>query len=174
MFFIRYDIGEEMNMKLIPIWSDSLGAKSFSFYMETDKHKIFIDPGVAIMQSSYPANRDLLAEWYDKAYKKIRKYLSESDIVIITHYHYDHYLSEREDMRLYKDKRLLIKDPNKYINDSQWKRSREFLQYYIEDILNKKLEEYTIKPEKREYHDYVEDYRIALSKDFGDYSERRS
>ena len=160
-------------MKIIPIWSDSLGAKSFSFYIETDRHRIIIDPGIAIMQSSYPADKSLLTKWYKEGYERIKNYLSISDIVVITHYHYDHYLADKDDIRLYKEKMILIKDPNKYINDSQWKRAREFLQYYIEDILNEDVKRYIVEPQETDYHDYVEDYKISLSKDFGDYNERR-
>lgn len=162
-----------MNMTLLPLWSDSLGAKSFSFYLECSKNKIIIDPGIAVMQPSYPMEKKLLIKWYEEGYEKIREYLLKSDIVIITHYHHDHYLSDRQDIKLYRNKRLLVKDPNRYINDSQWNRAREFLQLYIEKIIEENIREYMVEPQETDYHDYVEDYTIALSKDFGTYSSRR-
>jgi len=73
-------------LKFIPIWADSLGAKSFTTFVDAYGVKIIIDPGVAKMQRSYPASDKLKARWYDEAYSVITEYLSKADYVIITHY----------------------------------------------------------------------------------------
>ena len=161
-------------MKFYPVWSDSMGAKSFSTVVDASGHRIFIDPGVAIMQPSYPGDRRLHIKWADEAYNKIIEYLADSDIVIITHYHHDHYLWKEDDIEYYSGKKLLIKDPNKYINDSQWDRVREFLTLYLKMLYEVDLESMYISKSMSECIDYVKDYKIALSKDFGEYSERRS
>jgi len=160
-------------MIFTPIWSDSLGAKSFSFYIEAGESKIIIDPGLAIMQPSYPASREQLIKWYEEAYSKIIEYIKRSNIVIITHYHHDHYLWREDDIEYYRGKKILIKDPNKYINDSQWDRAREFLGSYISIIYEEDFKDYLISPISKEFPDYVEKYKVALSRDFGEYNYRR-
>lgn len=160
-------------MIIKPLWSDSLGAKSFSTYIEASGKRIIIDPGVAVMQRSYPIDKKFLIEWYMEAYDLIKSHLELSDIVIITHYHHDHYLWKEEDIPLYSNKTLLIKNPNQYINDSQWKRARNFIGLYASQMLNTRLEEMMYSPVEKNFPDYVESYKLALSKDYGDYAERR-
>jgi predicted metallo-beta-lactamase superfamily hydrolase len=60
--------------------------------------------------------------------KKIRKIAKESDVIIITHYHYDHYDPEED----FYDRRLIIKDPVNNINRSQKIRA----DYFINKIKN--------------------------------------
>ena len=45
--------------------------------------------------------------------------MRDADIVVITHYHYDHYLPGQEDAELYRGKVILAKDPRRMINRSQ-------------------------------------------------------
>ena len=124
------------------------------------------------MHPSYPAPREVKLRLRDEGYRKIREALSKADIVIITHYHYDHYLHEQEDIALYKDKIILAKDPNKYINDSQRKRAEKFYSMLYRE-LGQELEEILLEPEEREYPDTMEKLREALNKDYGDYTLRK-
>ncbi len=157
-----------------PVWSDSLGAKSYSIFIPIAGYNILIDPGVAIMHGSYPASRSLKLRWRDEAYSKIREFMEKSDIVIITHYHHDHYLWKRDDIELYAGKRLFIKDPNCYINDRQRDRALEFIKNIVEEVLNDSIDRYLVKPpNKMKFKDYVESYKEALNIDLGDYNERR-
>jgi hypothetical protein len=94
--------------------------------------------------------------------------------VIITHYHHDHYLWREEDIPLYSDKTLLIKDPNQYINDSQWMRAREFIGLYSDIVLHNDFQKMLFNPRVKSFLDYVERYKLALTRDFGDYNERRN
>ncbi len=112
-------------MKIEFIAFDSFGVKSMCTRVETEDFSIVLDPGVAIETNSFPLplwKRIYLVEKYKR---KIKKACKNSDIIIITHYHYDHHIPEKSDM--YKDKILLIKDPKNYINRSQRGRSQEFL-----------------------------------------------
>lgn len=124
------------------------------------------------MHPSYPAPRDVKLQLRDKGYRKIREELRRADIIVITHYHYDHYLHEIEDIELYRDKIILAKNPNKYINDSQRKRAEKFYStlYRIHGL---KLEDILIEPVEEEYPDPAENLEEALNKDFGDYTQRR-
>lgn len=53
---------------------------------------------------------------------EIRRVCFEADVIVVTHYHYDHHIS---DQRLYRGKRLLVKNPARDINRSQrWRAGR--------------------------------------------------
>ena len=160
-------------IKFKPLWSDSLGAKSYSVYLEVGDKRIIVDPGVAAMQPSYPADRKLKLKWRDEAYQVISEYLSKSEYVIITHYHHDHYLWRESDIEKYYGKKLLIKNPNMYINDSQWRRAQEFIQLLISMILDKDIHEYLSDVEEEEFPDLTYELREALALDLGDYNKRR-
>ncbi len=158
------------------IWFDSLGAKSSSIAIDTGDSYILIDPGAAVMQPSYPLSRDMKKYYRRKAVEKIIEYSSRSDIIIITHYHHDHYLSihdnDLEGYDTYDGKTLYIKNPNEYINNSQWKRARIF----VNELLEKhgySIEDFYIKPSKRRYRDPLYDLRYIHIRDYGDYSRRR-
>lgn len=113
-------------MKIEYIAFDSFGVKSSCIRVVTKDVSVVVDPGVAIETGSFPvslAERLLLVTKYEK---KIKKACKKSDVLVITHYHYDHYLPDAKS--IYKDKILLIKDPNKKINRSQKERSRNFLE----------------------------------------------
>ena len=111
------DLFSESTLKVKPIWADSLGAKSFCTLVETPDVKVIIDPGVAIMHATFPAPWELKVRWVEEGYAALLEASSEPDVVIITHYHYDHFTDF--DSRLYQGKLIIAKSPNEYINDSQ-------------------------------------------------------
>jgi len=157
------------------VWCDSLGAKSFSFAIETHKGYILIDPGAAALQPSYPLDPDAKRKLRRRAVGEIEKYARRSKIVIITHYHYDHHiLPSDKDLshNIYMRKKLFVKNPNIYINKSQWKRARLFLSELL-SIIGENLEKYQELPPDIELPDPIETLDHALSKDFGDYNTRR-
>jgi len=154
------------------VWFDSLGAKSSCLLIEYNDLCILIDPGIAVMHPSYPAPREVKLKLRDEGYRRIREVLGKADIVVITHYHYDHYLHEQEDIALYKNKIILAKNPNKYINDSQRKRAEKFYSMLYRE-LGLRLEEVLLEPGEEEYPDIIEKLDEALSKDYGDYTSRR-
>lgn len=112
-------------MVIHPVWFDSLGAKSMCVLVETPDLRLLIDPGAAVMQPRYPAPDELKLHYLALATEALREAARHATHVAITHYHYDHH---RPDLpELFWEKTLWIKDPNRWINRSQWKRSRDFL-----------------------------------------------
>ncbi len=118
-------------MKIKYIAYDSLGVKSMCTQLKTKDTTLTIDPGVAIETDSFPlpeSNREKLVERY---HNKIRKSCQRSEFILISHYHYDHHLL---DIDFYKDKKLIVKDPVKNINESQRKRGSELMKYITGEI----------------------------------------
>lgn len=125
-------------MKIIPLAFDSLGTRSMSTFIETNDVKVLIDPGVALGPRRYnlPPHQIEL-ERLKEHWAKIVKYATLSDVIIITHYHYDHY-NPNDHLEIYKNKTVLIKHPTEKINRSQKERAAYFLQQIKE--LPQKLE----------------------------------
>ena len=151
-------------MRFEVVWFDSMGAKSSCIMVYTDPVNILIDPGAAAMQPSYPLPADEKISLLEEAYERIFSFLERADVVIITHYHHDHYIPPNE---AYRGKLLLIKDPNRWINNSQHERAREFLRGLLDDEYSEE------EPGQADYPDPVEPLSEAMSRDFGDYSGRR-
>ncbi len=165
---------ERTGIKLL--WFDSLGAKCASIAIESSVGTIVVDPGAAEMQPSYPLPLTDKFELRRKAIKLIEKYLSSAIAVIVTHYHYDHHFlptdADLDDEHVLLGKLLILKNPNKYINESQWGRARLFLAE-LTALTGDSLDNFLVKPQELNFDDPVEDLSIALSKDFGNYSSRR-
>ncbi|MHA1835595.1 MAG: MBL fold metallo-hydrolase [Candidatus Odinarchaeia archaeon] len=114
-------------MKITPLAFESMGTRSMSTFIETSNVKILIDPGVALAPSRFglpPHPIELNQRRLH--WSKIVKYALKADILIITHYHYDHF-NPFDDLNIYRNKILLTKHPKENINFSQKKRSRFFL-----------------------------------------------
>lgn len=137
-------------MELIPLASDSMGVRSFCVFIKTERTKIIIDPGLDLSPDrfSLPPHRKEIERFLELK-ERIKNYLSISDVVIITHFHHDHF--SKEFIPLYKNKLLIIKN-FKNVNFMQQKRSKE-----ITDIIDK----YEVGDE-REF--ILEDLKIIFSK----------
>lgn len=155
------------------IWFDSMGAKSSSLLIHTPDTKIFVDPGVAVMQPSYPLSDQDKLKLKNAAFKLICKKVKEADYIFISHYHYDHLTLPSEEKDLYKGKTLWIKDPNQWINHSQWERAREFLYELHHTFIGKNLDDNLIDPLHRSFDDPIENLNFACMKNYGDYQKRR-
>ncbi|RLI37902.1 hypothetical protein DRO55_00160 [Candidatus Bathyarchaeota archaeon] len=110
---------------------DSLGVKSSCVRVETGDCTIVVDPGIASETGSFPltrAEKARLRRFYEEA---IREACSSSDVIILTHYHYDHHIPDRS---LYEGKTLLVKDPENNINRSQRGRARNLLDGLDADV----------------------------------------
>ncbi|MEM2998288.1 MAG: MBL fold metallo-hydrolase [Thermoproteota archaeon] len=106
---------------------DSFGVKSMCTLFEAGGWRILVDPGVAYEVDSFPMplmERLNLARHYKKVIESAAK---TADILVITHYHYDHHICERN-RRLYGGKTILLKDPHHNINRSQRHRAESFLE----------------------------------------------
>jgi hypothetical protein len=83
------------------------------------------------MQPRYPAPTELKIYYLELALEALVAAAAHSTHIAITHYHYDHF---RPDIpQLTRGKILWIKDPNRWINRSQWGRAREFLSILAAD-----------------------------------------
>jgi len=104
--------------------SDSLGVRSFSIYVDTGVEKIIIDPGldIAPLRFDLPPHPREIERFYELK-GRIIQYLEMADVVIISHFHHDHF--SKEFVPMYMGKRLIMKDPQRNINFMQKKRARE-------------------------------------------------
>jgi len=164
------------------LWSDSLGAKSFSIALSLShtNMSIVIDPGAAEMQPSYPLPKSVKAKLRSDALRRIVNACINAKVIIITHYHHDHYV--RIDDKTVNNphacygqgKILIMKNPNTYINESQWARARTLIEGIL-SLRGKRIKDYTIKPVKNiAFEDPLNELPLALSRDYGDYAKRKS
>lgn len=79
-------------MKVIPLASESLGVRSLATYVKTKDVGILIDPGVALAPDRYGLKpNDIEFEKLREMRNKINDYAKKSNVITISHYHYDHY-----------------------------------------------------------------------------------
>jgi len=111
-------------MKILPVASDSLGVRSMATYIETKDCKVFIDPSAALGPSRYgliPTDQEIRA--LDQTKQEIAKIVDRCDVIIISHYHYDHYDPSE---KFYIGKKVFAKDIENNINKSQKERGTDF------------------------------------------------
>jgi hypothetical protein len=96
-------------------------------FVETSDLKILIDPGVSLAPLRYGLEpHPLELKRLDETWKNIKKYVKHSDVLIVTHYHYDHH--DPNHPELYKNKTVFVKHPTENINKSQRDRASFFLE----------------------------------------------
>ncbi|MEM0265211.1 MAG: MBL fold metallo-hydrolase [Candidatus Methanomethylicia archaeon] len=121
-------------MKIIPIAFESLGVRSMCTFIETKDIRLMIDPGMSLGlrygKMPHPKEYKSLI----KARKRMYKEAEKADLIIITHYHIDHYTqlkitdymwtwSDPENAeKLYEGKNILLKDYKNNINLNQKRR----------------------------------------------------
>jgi len=106
--------------------ADSLGTRSMATLVETRDCRIFIDPAAALGPRRYgraPHRKEL--ERLDDHISAIEKAVCSADILVVTHYHYDHYRPEHPEW--FAGKTVYLKHPRENINKSQMGRSSDFL-----------------------------------------------
>jgi hypothetical protein len=113
-------------MKISLLAFDSLGTRSMATKVVTDDVAILIDPSASLAPKRHglpPSSRELerLGEHLDL----IASEAGRCQVLIVTHYHYDHYDPDRP--RIFNGKIALVKDPKLYINLSQKARAAKFL-----------------------------------------------
>lgn len=113
-------------MKILPIAFDSFGVRSMATYIETRDVRIFIDPGISLSPDRYslPPHRIEL-DRHRELWEKVKHWVGVSDIIVITHYHFDHHNPDEE--AIYHDKDIFLKHPRESINFSQQERAAQFL-----------------------------------------------
>lgn len=105
-------------MNIIPLVSDSLGVRSLSVFVEFDDgNAILIDGGVRIAPKRFglPPS-DLEMAILDRYQRLMEICLEKATHIVISHYHYDHYLP---DATGYQEKTIYLKDVENKINRSQ-------------------------------------------------------
>lgn len=118
-------------MRINYVAFDSFGVKSSCVFIETPEINICIDPGIAVETPSFPLPTKVKSDLV-KLYKdKIKNACNKADVIVITHYHYDHHIPKST---LYTGKHLLIKDPVNNINKSQKERAKMFLDIVTEHV----------------------------------------
>ncbi len=120
-------------IRFTPIAFESLGVRSMCTYVETPDVKILIDPGVALGPRfrllPHPREYEALKD----SRERIRKYATIADILVVSHYHHDHFTpnftdttwlasSAREAGAIYRGKTVMVKDTRSSINVSQRRR----------------------------------------------------
>jgi len=111
-------------VKIIPLAFDSMGVRSMATYVETKDVNVLIDPGAALGPRRYglPPAKEEYGE-LERSLSRIREYAEKSDILAISHYHYDHH---DPDADFYDGKTVYAKDRSENINRSQRERGRYF------------------------------------------------
>jgi len=99
---------------------DSMGTRSMATVVYTSSYKIFIDPGVSYAPRRYGLPpHEIELEKFNKHLEMIHDEIIDSDIIIISHYHRDHYLYREGEEDYYRGKIVYLKHPTENINHSQ-------------------------------------------------------
>lgn len=116
-----------MIVEVVPLAFDSFGVRSMATYVETDDLRVLVDPGVSLAPLRYGLEPHPL-EWrrLEETWGAVRDYAEGADVLIVTHYHYDHH--DPSYPELYMGKRVFIKNPKENINRSQRGRASLFLE----------------------------------------------
>lgn len=160
-----------------PLWFDSMGAKSSSVLVETPDVTILIDPGASGMQPGFPMSRVRKAFYRLRALRRISGAARRAQIIVISHYHFDHFcrlgLRSVDSAALYRRKTVFAKDPNQFVNFSQWARARTFFSQVCEKFGGAKLDR-ALKPSYNSvFHEPEDSMPLAFGKFFGTYQTRR-
>ncbi len=108
--------------------TDSMGVRSMATYIETKDLKLFIDPGVALgpYRNGYPPHPIEVKEMKER-WKIVKEFASKSEVIVISHYHYDHH-NPFKDISIYDGKVVYLKHPKENINASQRSRAKFFIE----------------------------------------------
>lgn len=116
-------------MKIVPVAFDSMGIRSMCTFVQTEKLNILIDPGIALARRRLgypPTNIEL--NTFQLFKRKILDFARRSDVIIITHYHYDHYIPSLDETfeEIYADKIVLCKNRKTKLNFRQRTQGKQF------------------------------------------------
>ncbi len=113
-------------MKVRILASDSMGVRSIATMVEMCGLVVGLDLGASIAPRRYGLPpHDIELRRLEKALDDASRWIRESHVITVTHYHYDHYMANEPE--LYRGKLLLVKHPTENINMSQRMRSYRFL-----------------------------------------------
>jgi predicted metallo-beta-lactamase superfamily hydrolase len=113
-----------MNIK--PLAFESMGTRGMATSVVTKDCIVLIDPGVNLASQRFGLPpHPMEVERKRDHWAKIKDYAEHSDIIILTHYHFDHF--NPEEPGLFKGKTVILKDPGNKLNRTQKARSDAFL-----------------------------------------------
>ena len=110
-----------MRVLVKPLAFDSMGVRSMATYVETRDARIVIDPGVALAPRRFGLPpHDLERRRLMELARVVEEHARIADVIIVTHYHYDHHdLGKRISLEIYDGKLVFVKNPEENINRSQ-------------------------------------------------------
>ena len=133
-------------IKILPLISESMGARSLCTFIETPDIKILMDPGVSLGQRwhllPHPTEYRILMEHR----QRIAEFAEKSDVVTVSHYHFDHctptfldylwtFSTPETAQQIFRNKLILAKDYRKQINPTQRRRGwmlRKQIQAFVQ------------------------------------------
>ncbi len=133
-------------VRITPIAAETFGVRSMATFVEVESVKILFDPGVALGFRFGLFPHPLEYSALEASRKNLREISVKSEVIVITHYHYDHYTppfekkdnlwtwsDKNESEIIFKDKTVIVKDIENYINYSQKVRGWYF-QKFLKEI----------------------------------------
>ena len=113
-----------LNVK--PLAFDSFGVRAMATFVETDDVTVLIDPGVSLAPSRYGLPPHPIEDQrMNECWTEIKEHAARSDVLIVTHYHYDHHDPD-------EPKVVYLKHPKEKINRSQAGRASYFLDKLVD------------------------------------------
>jgi len=145
-----------MNIKILG--GETLGTRSLATFVECSSINILIDPGVALGPRYGLMPHPLEYQRLIETRKRIEEHAENSNVICISHYHYDHYTpfwkntdlkwtyaSIESALKIYKNKKIFLKSISSNINFSQKSRGLEFINnlkkhaYFVEEADGKEI-----------------------------------
>jgi len=94
--------------------------------VEVGDINIVIDPAVALAPKRFGLPPHPVEERARAAlWRRVKKCVAEADVLVVTHYHYDHV--DPKEPEIYSGKTVILKHPRRMINRSQRERAASFL-----------------------------------------------
>jgi uncharacterized protein len=113
-------------MQVIPLAADSMGARSMATYVETDRLRLLIDPGILLADSRYGLTPHPIERWtMNKLVDRIGVFAKAANAVAVTRWDPEHCSLERTEW--YAGKRLFLKNPNLHVPPEPRKSAFEFI-----------------------------------------------
>lgn len=123
-------------MKIIPLAADSLGTRSMATFVRTRDCSILIDPGVRLAPRRFGLPpHEIELKRRREHWNRIRDFAKRSQILIVSHYHYDHHNPKAPS--IFRGKTALLKDYKRKSNKNQCRRGKSFkkrIEKYSKDI----------------------------------------
>ena len=104
-------IREGPQLRIDYIACDSLGARGMCICIETPDVVVTVDPGASLEPAHFPMPAERRRSLVEERDTAIRSACTRSQLVVISHYHLDHF-SEERDLERYGGKTLFVKNPD--------------------------------------------------------------